>query len=467
MEEVHQSDRELYHIILLSSDAKKIMLIATNDGFCLPLIEIPRWQRVAENLTAEVQTQCGCYAVCLFTSENTGLKELPNTNYQVMEYCRPTATPKRNSPGAWVQVAALSRQDFVDPQDHVELQQALNRLEDARVSSSSPFANLGWFQRLQAFVEDAISALGLRLSGTFSQLNASRSFTLLRFETSGRPVWFKAVGEPNVHEFPITQALTKLFPQHVPQIIATQPKINGWLTLEAEGVSLSDETSLPSWKSAAETLAKLQLDSITETGMLVIAGARELPCFALSKLIDPFFSVVGRLMEEQVKVPPPLLTRDELLLLAEQIEQALSSLQNLYLPDALGSLDLNPGNIIVSASGCVFLDWAEAYVGNPFTSFQYLLENFRRTCGQDENAGHKLIQAYRQPWTSVIAQDNLEKAMALAPLLAAYTYAVATDIWHDEIRLRIPGAAGHFRSLVRRMSREAKRLEARRPLCTQ
>jgi len=467
MKEVHQSDRELYHIILLSSDAKKIMLIPSNDGFLLPLIEIPRWQRVAQNLTAEVQTQCGCNAVCLFTSENTGLEEFPKTNHQVMEYCRPATKPKGNSRGEWVQVAALSRQDFVDPQDHVELQRALTRLEDTRSSSSWPFTSLGWFQRLHVWVEDAISPLGLRLNGTFSQLNASRSFALLRFETSGRPVWFKAVGEPNVHEFPITQALTKLFPQYLPQIIATQPAINGWLTLEAKGSSLSDETHLPSWNSAAETLAKLQLDSITETGLLVEAGAPELPCFALSKLIDPFFSVMGQLMEEQAKVPPPLLTRDELLLLAEQIEQAFSSFQNLHLPDALGSLDLNPGNIIVSDSGCVFLDWAEAYVGNPLISFQYLLENFRRTCGQDENAEHKLTRAYVQPWTSVVPQHNLEKALALAPLLAAYTYTVATDTWHDEIRLRTPGAAGHLRSLVRRMSREARRLEAPRPLCTQ
>ena len=82
------------------------------------------------------------------------------------------------------------------------------------------------------------------------------------------------------------------------------------------------------------------------------------------------------------------------MLLGEQIEEALSLSADLGIPDALGHLDLNPGNVIVSEGQCVFLDWAEAYVGNPLFSFQYLVEHFRRMAGVDATAESGLTSAY-------------------------------------------------------------------------
>jgi hypothetical protein len=92
---------------------------------------------------------------------------------------------------------------------------------------------------------------------------------------------------------------------------------------------------------------------------------------------------MAQLMEKQTKVPPPVLLRSDLVLLGEQIEEALSLSTDVGIPDALGQLDLNPGNVILTEGHSVFLDWAEAYVGNPFFSLQYLVEHFRRVAGVD------------------------------------------------------------------------------------
>jgi len=52
-------------------------------------------------------------------------------------------------------------------------------------------------------VRAVIRPLGMELKD-FHQLNGCETFSLIRFETTQLPVWFKAVGKPNLHEFPIT-----------------------------------------------------------------------------------------------------------------------------------------------------------------------------------------------------------------------------------------------------------------------
>jgi len=42
-----------------------------------------------------------------------------------------------------------------------------------------------------------------------------------------------------------------------------------------------------------------------------------------------------------------------------------------------------------------------------------------------------------------------------SPLVAVFAHAVTTNIWRDPVGLKIPGVAGHFRSLTRRMKQES------------
>jgi hypothetical protein len=288
---------------------------------------------------------------------------------------------------------------------------------------------------------------------------------LVRFETSGPAVWFKAVGKPNLREFPITFALAKLFPQYLPPILAARPEWNGWLALEVEGTSLGETQDIRHWKPAASALAKLQIESTDRSPVLIDSGARDLRASGLLKLVRPFLDAMGQLMEKQTKVPPPVVSRSELILLGERIEEALSLSTDLGIPDALGHLDLNPGNLIVSEGQCVFLDWAEAYVGNPLFSFQYLVEHFRRMAGVDATAKSGLTSAYAEEWQSVFSPEHLADALAFAPMLAVFACAAASDAWADQSRLQDPKFAGYLRSLTRRMHHEANRMRDRSALC--
>jgi Phosphotransferase enzyme family len=181
--------------------------------------------------------------------------------------------------------------------------------------------------------------------------------------------------------------------------------------------------------------------------------------------IDPFFEVMARLMARQTTVSPSPLTADALHTLATQLKEACIFLAELDLPDTLGHMDFNPGNVISSSTGCVFLDWAEAYVGHPFYTFEYLREQLRR-CHPDKKAWQsEVTSCYLDPWISFTSADVATRALEVTPLVAVLACALSNNAWQDAERLENPKLAGYFRSLARRMQREAQMWDERRQRC--
>lgn len=449
-----QSDQQTWRALVLRQNGTEVLLAGGGPRFALPAITIPRGRRVAKEMVQAMKTDWGCEAICVsMPGASFPASNGETVSYQLLEFWNDTNT---NSDRAeWVPVAYLSRDYFQDAQDYCALQQSLAESAECAVSSSGPFARLGWFKELRAWVAGTIGLQGLKLQRSFCQWNASPTFGLIRFETSGLAVWFKAVGEPNVRELPITSELARLCPDSIPQIIAVRRKWNAWLAWEAEGTTLGESGHIEHWKSAATALADIQIATCGHSSNLIRSGARDLRLSVVSNLVHPFLGIVAELMDQQPKFPPQILNRHELRYLEDQIKRTLASAGDLRIPDSVGHLDLNPGNIIVSAHSCVLVDWAEAYVGFPFLSFEYLLEHFRQTNAEPEREA-ELIDSYWRPWTLSIPADRLSAAKDCAPLLAVFAYATQSPGW--EKHETNAGTASYLRSLTRRMKREADRL---------
>ena len=453
MPSVAQNEQETYSVIVFGRDGTDVLLVPDSDRFVLPSVEIPRWQRVAENLTEAVKAEWGEEVVCLFELDDLSGMHGAGIYYQAAEHWRTVGVPKVLA--RWIPVAGLSKDSLSSAPDYLAIQRSrVQRSEDGKTSPVGPFAALGWFKEVRTWIEAVLEPLGFHLNGNFRQLNACPTFSLIRFETDGPALWFKAVGEPNQKEFPISCALAQLFPGYVPSVLATRPEWNGWLTREASGSVLCDVQEDALWEKAAAALAELQISSIDHGARLLEAGARDLGVRALSKMVKPFVETMTQLMERQTKIPPIPLDHEELLLIGDRIETALAALESLGIPETLGHLDINPGNIIVSPDRFVFLDWAEAYIGNPFLTFQYLLEHFRRTSGEHSSEENGVIESYVATWHRIVPRDSITAGLALSPLLAVFSYAAAAGMLCDPQRLRDPQIAGYLRSLARRMKRE-------------
>lgn len=458
-----QNEFETYRIIVFSQDGKDVLLVADGDRFGLPFVEIPRWQRVAATLTEAVRRDWGEEVVCLFEPSDLPGPHGAGIQYQAAEHWRTVGIPKRST--SWVPVRVLSKHSLTDVSDYLAIRHSRVQCgADGKTPPNGPFAALGWFQELHDWIEGVIEPLGIHLNSSFRQLNASPSFSLIRFETDGPALWFKAVGEPNQREFAITQTLAKRFPDHVAPLIAVRPKWNGWLTREVEEMNLSETQEPTLWAKAAAGLAELQVASIGHDQEMLSAGAHDLSFGALSELVLPFLETVATLMDQQSKIPPPVLTRTELARMGQVVRQSLDVLQEVGVPDTLGHLDLNPGNIVISPQACTFLDWTEAYVGQPLWSLQYLIEHLRHTPAGDPAIEKETVDAYTASWQRILSPDAVSQALEVAPLLAVFAYAAASPGWRHPETLP-PAAAAYLRSLTRRINREANELNQRRPLC--
>jgi hypothetical protein len=450
-----------YRLLLLGKNGSELLAAGERPPFTLPSVEIPRWERVAEDVTAAVRERYGICALCLFTPEMFSITtDGEQPLYQVME----TREPRKGAPEetGWLSLDSISDQSFADGRDFVAITCMLRQMAEFQSGEAiGPFGRPGWIEELSSWVQREIEPHGLRLSGQFRQLNASPTFALLRMETNGPAVWFKAVGEPNLREFPISVALSRDFPGFVPTVIATHPSWHGWLTKEFPGSPLDEVGDAPAWERAAETLAGLQIASVGTTDSLLEAGCKDVRVVSLLKLVDPFMEVMSELMEKQLRTPPPILCGEQLRTLGRHIQDAFSVLAELDIPDTLGHLDFNPGNILCSAERCVLLDWAEACVGPPFLTLQYLLEHQSQAATDRVVSPERLLDSYASSWVCHVSSSAVAAALRMMPLLAAFACAVASD-WTGVLGSRDERFSSYLRSLTRRMRRESDRLHAPR-----
>jgi hypothetical protein len=253
----------------------------------------------------------------------------------------------------------------------------------------------------------------------------------------------------------LTSCLARLFPDYVPKLLAVHPRWNGWLSEEVEDRRLDLESEQSSWFEAAHRLATLQVLSIGEASALLRAGSKDARTSRLRGLLPEFFETVAGLMEKQLQHVPPPLSRPKLHDLQRRVEAMMLELDGLGVPDALGHMDINPGNIFIDQDRAVFLDWAEGYVGPPFATFEYLRRFYRKShdytrCGETE-----LIDQYRLAWGGVIASEAMSRGLVLSRSIAILVLATVGLDWQNSVGREDRDAEAFLRSLVRSMDRES------------
>jgi hypothetical protein len=452
-----QTEASVHRVILFASQGEELHVLPEPGRLRLPEVSIPIHQRIAEHLTSSVYRDWSQHAVSLFGLQTSSTDS--EARYEVME----SIDRQRSDDAGLRRVSLSSLRDcqFEQSTDAMAVARAVAECKEyAAGTKQGPFGRLGWFAELREWVRDQIAPAGFVLNGRFRQINASPAFSLVRFETNGPAVWFKAVGEPTLREVPITLALAKYFPGFVPHIMAMREDWNGWLAIEAEGAHPTESSDIRVWRKIAAALAELQIASVGRTLHLLDAGCRDARVCTLAKIVGPFFEVMADLMERQTKESPLPLSRSEILDLETQIQDALSEVANSGIPDTIGHLDFNPGNILANHDRCVFLDWAEACAGHPFLTFQYLLEHLRRHHQRDDSWEGTLTSDYVNHWCSFFPPGDIAKALRASPLAAVFAYAACGDAWRDPEHSNRPESAPQLRSLTRRMKREADLLVA-------
>jgi len=451
-----EQNTDAWRILLFGRSGDALLVLRGERGFRLPELRIPPCQRLAPNLNAEAKRQWDLDTVCLMPLDVSDNGFPSGGRHHVMEVCQPDAL-SRVAP-RFIQMSELKEDSFADPQDYEAVRRGIGLDQASLGEDNGPFCRFGAFTKISAWVEEQLKPYELHWDGTFRQMQATAAFSLIRFQTNRGAVWFKATGEPNRREFPLTLEIAARFPGYAPVLLATRPEWNAWLTFEAEGKDLWCFAEPDAWLQAADSLAGLQIASTSCVQQILDAGAHDARLDILLNKATSFFSAMEDIMETQAKPSPRRLSVAEIRHVQQRVVEALFEMGTVDVPDSLNHLDLNPGNVFVDSCKSTFLDWAEATVGNPFFSSEYLRQHFLKAVCTEQEKEQSFLQSYVKRWSPILSGKAIETTLRVLPLTAIYAFAASALPWQDPNLYCRHDIAAYFRSLVRRMFRESELL---------
>ncbi len=406
-------------LVLIERHSTRILATAGAASHLLPRESIPTYTRTAEFITKAIDRRYG-----LNTIQLALLPEADNSGSCAVHEI---IGVRQALPGS-LSFAALD--EFASSELTDGERATVRRIMRGEASELGRFANLGWLDKLLVKIG---SDLDQCVWPFIRHVNQGIDFCLLSItEATGRKTWFKAVGEPNRREYPLTVELTRRFPSYLPTILVTIPEWNGWVTEDVIGVPLNESDSICECEQALSALAVMQKAMASNAASLLALGAKNWTYARIASLLDPFFQEAHSAMQAWTAASSKPLTENELSQLRKDLESALKEFMNAGIPESLLHGDIGHGNVIATPDGPAFLDWAETYIGHPFMSAEHLLADLARSNPMFAKKQAALRSHYVSQWTAHAQPEDLEKVAALAPTVAAFVYAMtAWDASHD------------------------------------
>jgi hypothetical protein len=446
-----------YSLALVLPESRKVLAIREVNAYRLPSVEIPPWTRPAEQLQKAIKATWGVQVIVLDFLWSEDRSQVCGVAEVVLldDVCKLNA----------VSVQQLTP-SALDELQHAQLGPMLT----GGVNAGCPFSQLGWIYEAVSWLE---SETGRRLAskGAVEQYNAGGAFSLVRFHTEDDcNYWMKATGEPNAHEPSITRLLSKLCGEYLPEIISFRPAWNAWL-MSGNALGVSDWPNdpyalLPLLESAVESMTQLQIRTQGHGLTLLSAGAFDQGIEVFQRRSAELFDYLEEAMSLQTSTKAHRLEKKRLQEIRASFEETCERVEYLGIGESIVHGDLNHGNILTGVGHCQFIDWAEAYLGNPLISLQHLLLLNRVESAEVRDFINGLLKnRYLEIWAANCDPRPLREAYVYMPMLALASTLYGRGDWLDSPLRNDSRRQSYARSLVRYMDRASREPEFMAALC--
>lgn len=264
-----------------------------------------------------------------------------------------------------------------------------------------PWARPGWLATASAWIAETCDALGLELLGPIEVVAQWPISSVLRLETDGGRLYFKAAFSIFRHEPGVTVALAVDHPELVPETVAID-EAHGWLLMrELPGVPLGDEPA-GRWAEGLLAIARVHREWAGRE-----AGLRDLraPDRTVGALASHLHEVLNAVQLEDA-------LRVRLDAVVPQLEALAEEVDDGPLPETLVHGDLHPWNVMTDGDDVRIFDWSDACHSHPLFDLAMFLPRV-----DDARARETLRDAYLETWTDLASLDELRAlADAAAPL---------------------------------------------------
>jgi hypothetical protein len=441
----HVVDDLKYQLILVLPESRKVLVVRTDTGDCLPSVHIPQGTRVARELQKAIRKTWNLDVIVLDLSR-PGDRELP---------CAVAEVRSSKTLAALRAVDLSNMMNFgLDEQLCAHLVSVL----DGEPFSYRPFTRMGWIDQSIAWLE---AETGKRLSpkSEIEQYNAGAGFSLVRFRMEDESdYWLKATGDPNAHEFAVTCLLSELAGEYLPRVISMRLDWNAWLMRgeSVQGGALQADSS-PVLEDAVESMAALQVRTVGHRASLLTVGAFDQSMAVFQQHSEALFNFLEEAMGLQTSSKAPRVEALRLREIRVILEDTCRRMEDLDLPQTIIHGDMNWGNILEGSNHCRFLDWSEAFVGCPFVTLPHLLllnqveDPEKRTCFDAF-----LKQRYKRIWLRLCDETAIDEGFVYMPLLAIASALYGRCDWLSTSARDDPRRQVYARNLTRHLDRVAR-----------
>jgi hypothetical protein len=440
-----QLDNDIYRLVLISPDSRRCLIENVNGTARLPRVAIPKWTRLAEEISHVLLDNWGLKVVVLDLLAGEG----GDSGCVLAELCGSKREPHPALNNVWCSTADLAAGELSNAE-----RAAVESLIATGSTGRGAFSRLGWLDDAMTWMASELSDRDFRFSGEFKQFNANASFCLIRLGNSNGPAyWLKAVGEPNLKEYSITMALAKHCPKYVPNIAAARRDWNAWV-MEDAGNRLAEPLLLHELESAVISLAELQKCAIANQEILLSSGCFDQRATVLHAHIPELIEYLVGAMAKQTSTKVSRVTESRLRQIGSILSDASVEMEALGIPKTLIHNDFTLGNILFDGSRCVLTDWAEGGIGTPQLTYQHL----RAYVSRDTRGLHLLVtldRIYKRAWSDVLTEYQHDRALILAPLLALASHLVGRGTSLGSGCNQDPHLQRYARGLARHMDRTA------------
>lgn len=437
-----------YLLALVLPESREVLAIRALDGYRLPAVDIATWSRPAEQLQQAIKARWGVSGIVL-----DFLQSLDRPQACVVVE---VLVPNRECELQQIKVSEL----YISALDEQWREQLMSVLAGGRRSGGA-FSQIGWIDEAILWLE---SETGRKVSSkhTIDQYNAGDGFSLVRFRTQdGRDYWLKATGVPNAHEPEITRVLSDLCGGYLPEFISSRPEWNAWL-MSGEATALSEWPQEPFQlftllESAVESMAQLQIRTRGHGATLLNAGAFDQGMRFFLRRSPEVFDYLQESMSLQTSMKALKLDKTRLLEMRAIFDQTCERMESLGIGESIVHGDLNTGNILTGIDHCQFIDWCEAYLGNPLVSLQHLLL-LNRVGGLElrDFVSEILKTRYLDVWASECDPEAMREGFVYMPMLAIASTLYGRGDWLDSPLRHDSRRRSYARSLARYMDRASR-----------
>lgn len=445
-----------YRLMLVEPSTRSVFVEQSQCGVRLPRISIPRWTRAAAQIQAAIEQKWGFnVAIVDLLDYKSRVEGIVIAELRCVDQRHWVSYPY--SWGGLNDISDLELSGFE--------RSTLGRLLNNGATGRGFFSRFGWIEEALDWVSIEAGIKRTDFTQHIRQFNASATCALVRFgRNAAPPVWFKAVQDPTSPEYKITTGLTKLFPSYVPKLLASREDWHAWF-MEDSGLSLEIAPSPDFFAQTVSRLAELQKASISNLPSLLDCGCVDQRTSTLRSHIPQIMEKVNEAMAQSSASQAPRLEANRIREIGSIIEDLCLALESLGIPDTLLHGELSFANILVGTRGCVFTDWAQPAVGNPFVNFEQL----RAQIEQERDTASwlaQLTEVYRRSWLEFLTEAQIKCALALMPPIALAMYLFSRWRWLGPDLRREPEFQSYLRGLARQMDRATKGVVLETVRCT-